>query len=235
MLLELHGVTGGYADIRILHGITLSVERGTITALVGPNGAGKTTLMRTVAGLLPVADGTLRFAGLDATAQPAAARVNQGIVLVPEGRLVFATFSVEENLRLGAISPRAREGASERLREMYELFPRLRERSRQSAGSLSGGEQQMLAIARGLMSRPDLILLDEPTLGLAPAMVRLVFDTLIRLRESGLTTLLAEQDVKRALEISETAYVIENGRVTGAGRGRELLADPRLQAAYFGM
>ena len=235
MLLELHGVTGGYADIRILHGITLSVERGTITALVGPNGAGKTTLMRTVAGLLPVADGTLRFAGLDATAQPAAARVNQGIVLVPEGRLVFATFSVEENLRLGAISPRAREGASERLREMYELFPHLRERSRQSAGSLSGGEQQMLAIARGLMSRPDLILLDEPTLGLAPAMVRLVFDTLIRLRESGLTTLLAEQDVKRALEISETAYVIENGRVTGAGRGRELLADPRLQAAYFGM
>jgi len=235
MLLEVDRVTGGYGDIRILHGTSLSVERGTITALVGPNGAGKTTLLRTVAGLLPVAAGALRFAGIDVTAQPAASRVNQGIVLVPEGRLVFATFSVEENLRLGAVAPRARAGAAERLEAMYALFPRLRERSRQAAGSLSGGEQQMLAIARGLMARPELILLDEPTLGLSPAMAGLVFDTLARLRESGVTILLAEQDVKRALEISETAYVIENGRVTGAGRGRELLADPRLQAAYFGM
>jgi len=155
-LLELEGLTGGYGSMRILHGISLSVERGKATALVGANGAGKTTLMRTVAGLLPPSGGTIRFDQREIGATSAAARVQSGIALVPEGRLVFPTFSVEENLRLGAISPRARAGWRARKAEMFDVFPRLAERSRQSAGSLSGGEQQMLAIARGLMARPEL-------------------------------------------------------------------------------
>jgi len=235
MLLEADDIVGGYGPVRILHGVSLAAGRGTVTALVGANGAGKTTLMRTLAGLLPAAGGSIRFSGAEVTPDSAAARVERGIVLVPEGRLVFPTLSVEENLRLGAIAARARAAWRARRDEMYALFPRLRERARQAAGSLSGGEQQMLAIARGLMSRPELVLLDEPTLGLAPAMVRVVFDTIERLRALGLTVLLAEQDVERALAAADAAYVIEHGRIAVAGRGAELAADPRVRRAYFGL
>jgi branched-chain amino acid transport system ATP-binding protein len=233
-LLELRELTGGYGDMRILHGISLSIERGKATALVGANGAGKTTLMRTIAGLLPASGGMIRFNQRDIGATSAAARVQSGIALVPEGRLVFPTFSVEENLRLGAIAPRARPGWRARKEEMFGIFPRLAERSRQSAGSLSGGEQQMLAIARGLMARPDMLLLDEPTLGLAPVMVHAIFNTLERLREAGLTLLIAEQDVRRTLEFADVACVIENGRIGAHGSAAALRDDPLVREAFLG-
>lgn len=235
MLLELRGIESGYGNVRVLHGVDLAVVRGSVSALVGANGAGKTTLMRTVAGLQPVVSGTLRLDGRDIGGDSASARVEAGIALVPEGRMLFPTFSVEENLRLGAISPRARSGAAERLESLYELFPRLRERHRQSAASLSGGEQQMLALARGLMARPDLLLLDEPTLGLAPIMSKQIFAIIERLRQDGLTILIAEQNVQRALELADVAYVVENGRVTLSGRGAEMLDDPRVRSAYLGV
>lgn len=235
MLLELRGIESGYGNVRVLHGVDLAVVRGSVSALVGANGAGKTTLMRTVAGLQPVVSGTLRLDGRDIGGDSASARVEAGIALVPEGRMLFPTFSVEENLRLGAISPRARSGAAERLETLYELFPRLRERHRQSAASLSGGEQQMLALARGLMARPDLLLLDEPTLGLAPIMSKQIFVIIERLRQDGLTILIAEQNVQRALELADVAYVVENGRVTLSGRGAEMLDDPRVRSAYLGV
>jgi branched-chain amino acid transport system ATP-binding protein len=234
IMLELRDITGGYGDIRILHGISLSIERGMAAALVGANGAGKTTLMRTIAGLLPASGGAIRYNESDITASSAAARVQSGIALVPEGRLVFPTFSVEENLRLGAIAPRARPGWRARKEEMFAMFPRLAERSRQSAGSLSGGEQQMLAIARGLMARPDVLLLDEPTLGLAPVMVHAIFRTLQRLREAGLTLLIAEQDVRQTLEFADVACVIENGRVGAHGPAAALRGDARVLEAYLG-
>ena len=235
MLLELRGIESGYGNVRVLHGVDLAVARGSVSALVGANGAGKTTLMRTVAGLQPVVSGTLRLDGRDIGGDSASARVEAGIALVPEGRMLFPTFSVEENLRLGAISPRARCGAAERLESLYDLFPRLRERHRQSAASLSGGEQQMLALARGLMARPDLLLLDEPTLGLAPIMSKQIFAIIERLRQNGLTILIAEQNVQRVLELADVAYVVENGRVTLSGRGAEMLDDPRVRAAYLGV
>ncbi len=235
MLLELRGIESGYGKMRVLHGVDLGVARGSVTALVGANGAGKTTLMRTVAGLLPVVSGTLRLDGRDIGRDSASARVEAGISLVPEGRMLFPALSVRENLRLGAISPRARAGATERLESMYELFPRLRERHRQSAASLSGGEQQMLALARGLMARPDLLLLDEPTLGLAPILSRQIFAIIERLRQDGVTLLIAEQNVQRALELADAAYVVENGRVTSSGRGAQMLGDPRVRSAYLGL
>jgi len=233
-LLEVRELTGGYGDMRILHGISLSIERGKATALVGANGAGKTTLMRTIAGLLPASGGVIRFNQRDIGATSAAARVQAGIALVPEGRLVFPTFSVEENLRLGAIAPRARPGWRARKEEMFGIFPRLAERSRQSAGSLSGGEQQMLAIARGLMARPEVLLLDEPTLGLAPVMVHAIFRTLERLRQAGLTLLIAEQDVRRTLEFADVACVIENGRIGAHGSAATLREDARVRDAFLG-
>ncbi len=232
--LELRELTGGYGEIRILHGISLSVERGKATALVGANGAGKTTLLRTIAGLLPASGGTIRFDGSDITATSTAARVQTGIALVPEGRLLFPTFPVEDNLRLGAITPRARPGWRARREEMYAIFPRLAERSRQSAGSLSGGEQQMLAIARCLMARPDVLLLDEPTLGLAPVMVQAIFRTLEQLRRTGLTLLIAEQDVRRTLDFADVACVIENGRVGAHGPAAALRDDARVREAFLG-
>ncbi len=235
MLLELREIEAGYAGVRVLHGVSFTVAPGTVTALIGGNGAGKTTIMRMLAGLLPVESGTLRFAGSDISGDTGSARVAAGIVLVPEGRLVFPTLSVEENLRLGAISLRARAGAAERLERMFEQFPRLQERRRLAAGSLSGGEQQMLAIARGLMARPELLLLDEPTLGLAPAMCNQVFAAVERLRRSGLTILLAEQDARRALELADLAYVVENGRVTLSGSGKALLGDAAVRSAYLGL
>ena len=232
--LSAHDLEGGYGAVQILHRLSLTVAQGSITTLVGANGAGKTTLMRVLAGLLPVRGGTIRFAGRDITATTTAARVDAGLTLVPEGRLVFPTLTVEENLRLGAISPHARAGARPRLQEMWSLFPRLIERRNQSAGSLSGGEQQMLAIARGLMAQPTVLLLDEPTLGLAPTMANLIFQTIDTLRAQGLTILLAEQDLRRALSVADHAYVIENGRVALEGSGRSLIDDPRVRSAYLG-
>jgi len=234
-LLELDGVVAGYGSVRILHGVSLSVAEGSVTALVGANGAGKTTLLRSIAGSILASAGAIRFDGSDITRLAPSRRVEAGLALVPEGRLIFPWLTVEENMRVGAIARRARAGQAARLDEIYGLFPRLAERRRQYGGTLSGGEQQMLALGRCLMSRPRLLLLDEPTLGLAPIMAKLIFETVARLRQSRITILLAEQDVARTLALADRAYVIENGRIVLDGSGEALLADPRVKSAYLGL
>ena len=234
-LLEAEGIVAGYGDIEIVHGLGFAAAEGEVTALVGANGAGKTTLMRALAGVLPLYAGALRFAGRDIGGTRAHVRVEAGIVLVPEGRLIFPYMSVAENLRIGAINPRARRETARTAEEVYALFPRLAERRHQLGGTLSGGEQQMLALGRGLMAKPKLLLLDEPTLGLAPIMAKLIFTTIERLSESGLTIVIAEQDVGQTLAIADRAYVIENGRMALSGPGAALLDDPRVKAAYLGL
>ncbi len=234
-LLTLEGVAAGYGQVRILRDLSIAVADGEVTALVGGNGAGKTTLMRLVAGALSAQGGRLRFAGEDITAWPAHRRVDAGLALVPEGRMVFPSMTVEENLRLGAITKRARSGAQRRRDEIYDMFPRLRERRDQLAGTMSGGEQQMLAIGRGLMSDPQLLLLDEPTLGLAPTAANNVFAIIEALRGRGLTVLIAEQDVRRTLTLADRGYVIENGHVVLSGTGQALVGSERVREAYLGL
>jgi branched-chain amino acid transport system ATP-binding protein len=234
-MLDVQDLQAGYGRIRIVHGVSLAVAKGCITALLGANGAGKTTLMRSIAGLLPLTAGRILVGGTDVSLYSTNERVERGIVLVPEGRLVFPGLSVAENLRLGAITRRGGRGYSARLAEMYALFPRLAERSRQAAGTLSGGEQQMLAIARGLMARPDLLLLDEPTLGLAPAMCAMIYRTIAELAARGFTILMAEQNVPQALALATTAHVMENGRVVLSGSAEALAQDPRVRAVYMGI
>jgi len=234
-LLSLEAISAGYGQVRILRGLDIAVAAGGVTALIGGNGAGKTTVMRLIAGALPAQAGRLRFAGEDITDWPAHRRVDAGLALVPEGRLVFPSMTVEENLRLGAICHRARPATRQRREEIYELFPRLRERRDQAAGTMSGGEQQMLAIGRGLMSDPRLLLLDEPTLGLAPAIAKDVFAIVEKLRRRGLTVLIAEQDVRRTLSLADSAYVVENGHVVLSGAGEALIRDERVREAYLGL
>jgi branched-chain amino acid transport system ATP-binding protein len=234
-LLKAEGLEAGYGAVTILRDFSLQVATGEVTALIGGNGAGKTTLMRTLAGLIAPRAGRITFESRDITAEPAHARVDAGISLIPEGRLVFPGMSVEENLRLGAIAPRARADTQRRLAEVYGQFPRLAERRAQSAITLSGGEQQMLAIGRGLMAGPRLVLLDEPTLGLAPIMVREVFAIIAELRAQGYTVLIAEQDVRHTLKIADRAYVVENGRVALSGSGRAVADNPDVRRAYMGL
>ena len=234
-MLTLQGIAAGYGQIQILRSVSIAVAAGEVTALIGGNGAGKTTIMRTIAGVLPLKAGRLLFDGQDIGAWPANRRVDAGLVLVPEGRLVFPNMSVEENLRVGAIAPRARSRASARRDEMYDMFPRLRERRNQRAGTMSGGEQQMLAIARGLMAYPKLLLMDEPTLGLAPVMTKEIFATIARLRDLGVTILLAEQDVRQTLAVADRGHVVENGAVTLSGSGAALAGDERVREAYLGI
>jgi branched-chain amino acid transport system ATP-binding protein len=233
-LLVCHDLVSGYGDVIVLHGVEFSVEPGTITALLGANGAGKTTLMRTLAGVLPLQSGSIAYRGRDIAAATAAERVATGIALVPEGRLVFPDLSVEQNLHLGTYTPRARSGRPARLERMYEMFPRLKERRRQAAGTLSGGEQQMLALGRGLMSEPSLLLLDEPSLGLAPQIAQQVFETVARIRDGGIAVLIVEQDVAGTLSIADYAYVMENGRIAKQGEAAKLRDDPAILASYFG-
>ena len=234
-MLEIAAVTAGYGEIRVLEAVSLDVAEGSITALVGSNGAGKTTLMRTVAGLLPAAGGRIVLDGTDLVSAAPHRRVERGLALVPEGRLIFPTFSVEENLRIGAIAPHARPRSGDRMQAMYALFPILAQRRRQAGGTLSGGEQQMLAIARGLMSRPRLLLLDEPSLGLAPAVVQALFEMILRIREAGVTVFIVEQDIRSTLEIADSAYVLENGRIAMSGKAAALLEDSRVRQAYLGL
>jgi branched-chain amino acid transport system ATP-binding protein len=233
-MLEVHDLTAGYGHVQILHGVSLEAPKGRVTALLGANGAGKSTLMRTIAGLLPPSSGRIIVGGIDITSLATHERVELGIALVPEGRQVFPGLSVAENLRLGAITRRGHDGISKRLNEMYSLFPRLAERSRQSAGTLSGGEQQMLAIARGLMAAPELLLLDEPTLGLAPAMCLTIYRTIGDLVARGFTILLAEQNVPQALALAVTGHVIENGRIVLSDTAAALAEEPRVRSAYMG-
>lgn len=234
-LLSVSGLRASYGPVQVLFDVDFEVAKGSVTTLIGANGAGKTTIMKSLAGLVAPTDGEIRFEGRDITRVPSHDRVNSGLCLIPEGRLVFPGMSVEQNLRLGAIAPAARAGHNQMLAEVFDRFPRLRERRSQLAGLMSGGEQQMLALGRGLMARPHLILMDEPTLGLAPVMVKQVFETIVELRDAGFTILLAEQNAKVALELADRAYLLENGRVALSGPGAELLASPDVRRAYLGM
>jgi branched-chain amino acid transport system ATP-binding protein len=234
-ILETESLSAGYGDIKILHDVSVGIAEASITALVGSNGAGKTTLMRAISGLLRANSGAIRFRGADITRTSASERVTAGIALVPEGRLIFTDFSVMENLTIGAFVSRVRPERQRRMQELFEIFPRLAERAHQKGGTLSGGEQQMLAIARGLMSKPTLLLLDEPSLGLAPQLVAQLFEVVIRIRQSGVTVAIVEQNVRNTLEISDRAYVLENGRIVLEGTGRELLADPQVKESYLGL
>jgi branched-chain amino acid transport system ATP-binding protein len=235
-LLELTGLSAGYGGVQALREADIRVDAGEFVVLLGPNGAGKTTTLRTVSGLLRPTAGTIRLAGRDITRMPGWRRTGLGIGHVPEGRQIFPDHTVEENLRLGAFAHRRRRARTDRaLTEVLELFPRLGERRDQKAGTLSGGEAQMLAIARGLMSEPRILMLDEPSLGLAPMRSAELFRYIKQLHaERGLTVLLVEQEAMTALRLADRGYVLERGRVVLAGTARALRDDPRVQAAYLG-
>ena len=233
ILLEPSGISAGYGQIRVLREVSLEVVEGSVTALVGSQGAGKTTLMRALSGLLRHDCGQILFDGHDIGGLPPDRRVALGISLVPEGRMIFPDFTVEQNLRIGGFSARSKTESN--LERMFALFPRLRERRAQRGETLSGGEQQMLALARGLMCEPRLLLLDEPSLGLAPAVARLLFETVALVRDRGVTVLIVEQDIRSTLEIADHAYVMENGRIVMNGRASDLLADDSVRRAYLGM
>jgi len=233
-LLEVSGLVAGYGRITILREVALSVAEGELVALVGVNGSGKTTLMKTIAGLIAPGAGRVGFEGAELAGQGAERAVQAGIVLVPEGRMVFPRMSVWENLMLGGVHPRPKPERAESLERVFDLFPRLAERRDQKAATMSGGEQQMLAIGRGLMARPKLLILDEPSLGLSPLMVQETYAALRRLNREGLTILLAEQNVKLSLAVSTRGYVIENGRIVLKGASDALARDPATRQAYLG-
>lgn len=233
--LEITGLVSGYGEVTTVHGIDLMVEPGSITALVGSNGAGKSTTLRAVAGLLPIRAGAIRFDGAPVHTLTPDQRVNRGLVMVPEGRMIFSHMTVEENLRIGAFAPRARGRVRDNLERVYDLLPRLSERRGQLGGTLSGGEQQLLALGRGLMAEPRLLLLDEPMLGLAPVVAHKIFEAVENLSQSGLTIVLAEQNVHKTLSLAARGYVLENGRVALQGSGQDLLKDPKIRQAYLGL
>jgi len=233
-VLAVENLTSRYGRIEVLHGVSLEVAAGEIVTLVGSNGAGKTTLLRAISGVQPVSAGTVRFAGEAIDRLPAHRRVARGIAQVPEGRQVFAPLDVEDNLRLGAFSRRDGEISAD-LDNVYATFPALAEKRRVPAGALSGGQQQMLAIGRALMARPKLVLLDEPSMGLAPFLVEQIFAIIADFKRRGLTVLLVEQNAHAALAIADRGYVIETGRITISATGRDLLGDARVRAAYLGV
>ena len=234
-MLELRGVTAGYGHFTALWDVTLRVEAGEAVAVVGPNGSGKTTLMRVISGLVAARTGELVFEGDSLAGRKAHEVVRHGIAHVPEGRRIFPRLSVGDNLRMGAFQPRARQAFAESRARVYDLFPVLRERERQPAGSLSGGEQQMLALGRALMSRPKLILLDEPSMGLAPVLVLRLFDLIRRVREEGYTILVVEQNVRQVLKLVDRAYLLEVGRIRMEGRAAELSEQDFVRKAYVGL
>ncbi len=223
-----------YRGIPAATDISFSVTKGSITALIGANGAGKTTSVKMVAGALRPNAGRILFEGRDVTGLPAHRIVDHGITLIPEGRLVFPAMTVRENLQIGATAPRAAADAARNMERIFGLFPRLAERRDQYAGTMSGGEQQMLAIGRGLMSNPQLLILDEPSLGLSPKIVQHIFDLITKLNAEGISILLVEQNVNQALAIAQHAFVLEKGRVVKSGGGRELLNDPAVREAFLG-
>jgi branched-chain amino acid transport system ATP-binding protein len=234
-MLKLESVSISYGAIQAVRDVSIDVPSGEVVTIIGANGAGKSTLLKSVVGLESVNGGRIFFDGHDITKTPAHRRTGMGVALSPEGRGVFSDQSVRDNLLLGAYSKKSEPARTEQMIDKYfELFPRLKERQEQLAGTLSGGEQQMLAIARALMSEPKLLLLDEPSLGLAPLIIRDIFNTIRALRETGLTILLVEQMANQALGVADRAYVLETGRVTLQGKGRDLLNDPKVRAAYLG-
>jgi branched-chain amino acid transport system ATP-binding protein len=234
-MLKLESVNISYGAIQAVRDVSIEVPRGEVVTIIGANGAGKSTLLKSIVGLEPVGGGRILFEGQDITSVPPHRRTGMGVALSPEGRGVFSDQSVRDNLLLGAYSRKDDTARTEqKIEQFFGLFPRLKERQEQFAGTLSGGEQQMLAIARALMSEPKLLLLDEPSLGLAPLIIRDIFNTIRTLRETGLTILLVEQMANQALGVADRAYVLETGRITLQGKGSDLLNDPKVRAAYLG-
>ncbi|WP_249997907.1 ABC transporter ATP-binding protein [Actinoplanes sp. M2I2] len=235
MLLEVDNVTLAYGRIQALHGISLTVGQGEVVALIGANGAGKSTTMRAISGLRPVAQGSIKFDGEDITKLRADLRVVRGVSQSPEGRGIFPGMTVRDNLEMGAYTRRNRSEIDEDMQRAFTLFPRLKEREKQPGGTLSGGEQQMLAVGRALMSRPKLLLLDEPSMGLAPMLIQQIFDIIVEINQQGTTVLLVEQNAQQALSRAHRAYVLETGRIVKEGTGAELLNDPAVKDAYLGV
>ncbi len=233
-LLDIHHLQVSYGGIHALKGIDLQVSAGELVALIGSNGAGKTTTLKAIAGLLPCTAGKFQYAKYSLHHLPAAQRVGAGLALVPEGRGLFARLSVAENLQMGAYCRHDQSAIKADLARMYQLFPRLAERQTQLAGTLSGGEQQMVALARALMSRPKLLMLDEPSMGLAPLIVKQIVEIIQKVKAEGVAILLVEQNAKLALEIAERAYVLESGRIRLSGQACDLIGNPAVQQAYFG-
>jgi len=234
-ILEINDISSGYGEVQILWGATLALEPGRITSLVGANGAGKTTMLRTVMGLVKPKGGMISFEGKNVSQLSAHAKAEMGLVLVPEGRQLFSEMTVEENLEMGAAPKRAKPRFGSNLKRVYEIFPRLEERRRQKARTLSGGEQQMLAVARGIMAEPKVLMIDELSLGLAPVLVLDLFHTLQKLKTEGLTLLLVEQNVQMALAVSDYGYVLAHGKVDLHGPSRDLINDTHIRSAYLGM
>jgi branched-chain amino acid transport system ATP-binding protein len=234
-VLDVRGVSAAYGDAPVLAGVSLTLDEGEIVAVLGPNGAGKTTLVRTIMGLLPVTAGSVRLGAVDLTPLPAHQVCAAGVAVVPEGRRLFTRLTVRENLEMGAYTPAARAHRREGLARVHDLFPILAERPAQQAGTLSGGEQQMLAIGRGLMARPRFLLMDEPSLGLSPLLVDTMFDLISQVVGLGVGVLLVEQNVARTLEVATRGYVLEQGRIVEAGSREELLASPRIAKAYLAL
>jgi branched-chain amino acid transport system ATP-binding protein len=234
-LLELDEIFVSYGRIEALHGVSVTIGEGEVVALIGANGAGKTTTMRAISGLRPLSGGAIRFQGEDISRLRADLRVRRGLCQSPEGRGIFPGMSVMENLDMGAYTRRDKAGIAADLERVFGLFPRMSERRKQVAGTLSGGEQQMLAIGRALMSRPKLLLLDEPSMGLAPMLIRQIFDIITEISKQGTTILVVEQNAQQALSRADRAYVLETGRIVKTGTGTELLVDPSVKEAYLGV
>jgi len=234
-MLELRNLSAGYGQVQILWDVGLALERGKLTSLVGGNGAGKTTLLRAVMGTIRPWAGSISLGGETITGMPPYAKAARGLVLVPEGRQLFPRMTVFENLEMGAENPRARKRMARNLERVYAMFPRLKERVTQRAGTLSGGEQQMLAVARGLMAEPEVLMIDELSLGLAPVLVLALFESLLRLKAEGLTMLLVEQCIRMALTVSDYAYVLAEGRVAFEGPAQQVAENPEVKRAYLGI
>lgn len=233
-MLEIKDLSVNYGVIKALKGISFEVNEGEVIALIGANGAGKTTTLHTITGLLPAKTGSIKFNGTELTKTPAHKIVEMGIAHVPEGRRIFQNLSVLDNLKLGAYTRKDKDGIAKDLQMVYERFPRLAERKSQVAGTLSGGEQQMLAMGRALMSKPKIVVMDEPSMGLSPILVNEIFDIIKSIRESGTTVLLVEQNAKKALAISDRAYVLETGKIVLSGKASDLLNDESVRKAYLG-
>jgi len=234
-MLEVENISSGYGMVQILWNVSFAIEEKEIVSIIGPNGAGKTTLVKTIAGLLPAKAGTVRFKGENIEKLPPYEIVKKGITLVPEGREIFPRMTVEENLRLGAYTLTIKSKVIESKERIYEIFPVLKKKQKALAQNLSGGEQQMLVIGRSLMSNPQLLILDEPSLGLAPIIVEKVLDTLLRINEDGVAILLVEQNIRDSLNIANRAYVLEEGKIIIDGEGRELLNNDHIKEVYLGV
>ncbi len=234
-LLEISDINVSYGDVQVIFDLSLNVEQGEVVSIIGGNGAGKSTLLKTISGLMTVSSGKITFKGSPMESSPPEDIVTKGIIQVPEGRRLFPLMSVKDNLMVGAYNKRANKEALQTLQQVYELLPRLSERENQLAMTLSGGEQQMVAIGRGLMARPHLLMLDEPSLGLAPILIKDIFDTVRKIADQGTTVLMVEQDVKHSLSLSDRGYVLEHGRVAMEGKASDLIDDPHIKEAYLGI